>query len=229
MYFCCCEGNFCNERFTHLPEAGGPEVTYEPPPTAPTLLTVLAYSLLPVGGLSLIALLAFWMYRHRKPPYGHVDIHEDPGPPPPSPLVGLKPLQLLEIKARGRFGCVWKAQLMNDFVAVKIFPLQDKQSWQSEREIFSTPGMKHENLLQFIAAEKRGSSLEAELWLITAFHDKVSLALRTLLPREVTMGPPWPSPEVPVHGCGHEGLQEEPLSLGSVLANRSSDFMIITV
>ena len=51
--------------------------------------------------------------------------------------------------------------------------LQDKQSWQSEREIFSTPGMKHENLLQFIAAEKRGSSLEAELWLITAFHDKV--------------------------------------------------------
>ncbi|KAI4532136.1 hypothetical protein MG293_017401 [Ovis ammon polii] len=173
VYFCCCEGNFCNERFTHLPEAGGPEVTYEPPPTAPTLLTVLAYSLLPVGGLSLIALLAFWMYRHRKPPYGHVDIHEDPGPPPPSPLVGLKPLQLLEIKARGRFGCVWKAQLMNDFVAVKIFPLQDKQSWQSEREIFSTPGMKHENLLQFIAAEKRGSSLEAELWLITAFHDKV--------------------------------------------------------
>lgn len=51
-------------------------VTYEPPPTAPTLLTVLAYSLLPIGGLSLIVLLAFWMYRHRKPPYGHVDIHE---------------------------------------------------------------------------------------------------------------------------------------------------------
>lgn len=25
VYFCCCEGNFCNERFTHLPEAGGPE------------------------------------------------------------------------------------------------------------------------------------------------------------------------------------------------------------
>jgi len=49
---------------------------------------------------------------------------QDPGPPPPSPLVGLKPLQLLEIKARGRFGCVWKAQLMNDYVAVKIFPIQ---------------------------------------------------------------------------------------------------------
>lgn len=34
--------------------------------------------------------------------------------------------------------------------------------------------MKHENLLQFIAAEKRGTNLETELWLITAFHDKVT-------------------------------------------------------
>lgn len=50
--------------------------------------------------------------------------YQDPGLPPPSPLVGLKPLQLLEIKARGRFGCVWKAQLMNEYVAVKIFPIQ---------------------------------------------------------------------------------------------------------
>lgn len=49
---------------------------------------------------------------------------QDPGPAPPSPLVGLKPLQLLEIKARGRFGCVWKAQLMSEYVAVKIFPVQ---------------------------------------------------------------------------------------------------------
>lgn len=49
---------------------------------------------------------------------------QDPGPAPPSPLIGLKPLQLLEIKARGRFGCVWKAQLMNEYVAVKIFPIQ---------------------------------------------------------------------------------------------------------
>lgn len=51
-------------------------------------------------------------------------IEQDPGPMPPSPILGQKPLQLLEIKARGRFGCVWKAQLLNDYVAVKIFPIQ---------------------------------------------------------------------------------------------------------
>lgn len=33
--------------------------------------------------------------------------------------------------------------------------------------------MKHENILRFIAAEKRGSPLEAELWLITEFHERV--------------------------------------------------------
>ncbi|XP_058036709.1 activin receptor type-2B isoform X2 [Ahaetulla prasina] len=194
VYFCCCEGNFCNEKFTHLPEPNGPQgsekrrlamkrhqqrlqkaVVYEPPPPNASLLHVVVYSLFPMTAVSIAVLLAFWMYRHRKPPYGHVDVSEDPGPPPPSPMVGLKPLQLLEVKARGRFGCVWKAQLMNDFVAVKIFPVQDKQSWQSERDIFSTPGMKHDNLLQFIAAEKRGTNLETELWLITAFHEKGSL------------------------------------------------------
>lgn len=25
VFFCCCEGNYCNEKFTHLPEVSGPE------------------------------------------------------------------------------------------------------------------------------------------------------------------------------------------------------------
>ena len=33
--------------------------------------------------------------------------------------------------------------------------------------------MRHENILRYIAAEKRGSHLEAELWLITEFHERV--------------------------------------------------------
>jgi hypothetical protein len=53
--------------------------------------------------------------------------------PQPSPLLGLRPIQLLEIKARGRFGAVWKAQYKTDTVAVKIFPIQvrTKQSSQA--------------------------------------------------------------------------------------------------
>lgn len=39
--------------------------------------------------------------------------------------------------------------------------------------MFLTPGMRHENILKYIAAERRGSHLEAELWLITEFHERV--------------------------------------------------------
>lgn len=33
--------------------------------------------------------------------------------------------------------------------------------------------MRHENILHFIGAEKRGANLDTELWLITAYHEKV--------------------------------------------------------
>lgn len=100
----------------------------------------------------------------------------EPLPLPQSlPNVGLRPIQLLEIKARGRFGAVWKAQLKNEIVAVKVFPIQDKQSWQTEQEIFKLAHMDHEDILHFIGVEKRGDNLQAEFWLITAYHEKGSL------------------------------------------------------
>ncbi|KAE8581265.1 hypothetical protein XENTR_v10024721 [Xenopus tropicalis] len=184
VFFCCCEGNTCNERFYHSPEMEVTQPTSNPVPTKPPLFNTLLYSLVPIMVVAVIVLFSFWMYRHHKLAYPpvlvptqhafHIMI-EDPGPPPPSPLLGLKPLQLLEVKARGRFGCVWKAQLLNETVAVKIFPIQDKLSWQNEYEIYNLPGMKHENILQFIGAEKRGTNLDTDLWLITAFHEKGSL------------------------------------------------------
>ncbi|KAK7881188.1 hypothetical protein WMY93_029597 [Mugilogobius chulae] len=172
IFFCCCEGNFCNERFTHLPDPTGPLI--KAPSPSPGVLNILVYCLVPGLLLCLVLLTAVWLYRHRKPPYGHVDIMEDPAPPP-SPLLGLKPLQLLEVKARGRFGCVWRAQMINEFVAVKIFPIQNKASWENEHHIFSTPGLRHENILRFVGAERRGSHLESELWIITEFHHRGSL------------------------------------------------------
>ncbi|XP_042301709.1 activin receptor type-2A isoform X2 [Sceloporus undulatus] len=176
VFFCCCEGNMCNEHFFYFPEMEVTQPTSNPVPPKPPLFSTLLYSLVPIMGIAIIILFSFWMYRHHKLAYPPVLVPtQDPGPPPPSPLMGLKPLQLLEIKARGRFGCVWKAQLLNEYVAVKIFPIQDKQSWQNEYEIYSLPGMKHENILQFIGAEKRGTNIDVDLWLITAFHEKGSL------------------------------------------------------
>jgi hypothetical protein len=90
--------------------------------------------------------------------------------------------------------------------------------------------MKHENLLQFIAAEKRGSNLEVELWLITAFHDKVSHV------HQVDSKMSWLGP----HGGVHDGMNP---SLGVNLGvptvrtsepgipsyDRSSDFVLTTL
>ncbi|KAG7524461.1 activin receptor type-2B-like [Solea senegalensis] len=173
VFFCCCEGNLCNDKFTHLPDTSGPLMKAPPPSLG--MYHMMSYCLLPVTMLSAALLTAVWMYTHRKPPYRHVDITEDPCPTPASPLLGLKPLQLLEVKARGRFGCVWKGQVMNEHVAVKIFPIQNKESWQNERDIFIIPGMRHENILKYVGAERRGSHLEAELWLITEYHERGSV------------------------------------------------------
>uniref|UniRef100_A0A3Q0RTG5 Serine/threonine-protein kinase receptor n=1 Tax=Amphilophus citrinellus TaxID=61819 RepID=A0A3Q0RTG5_AMPCI len=175
VFFCCCEGNMCNERFLYAPEAP-PQTTSNPFSQKPQLFSTLLYSLVPIIGLAAVVLFSFWMWRHHKLAYpaALVPTH-DPGPSPPSPILGHKPLQLIEVKARGRFGCVWKAQLLNEYVAVKIFPIQDKLSWQNEYEIYSVSGMKHENILHFIGVEKRNNNLDLELWLITAYHDKGSL------------------------------------------------------
>uniref|UniRef100_A0A8C1YGG4 Serine/threonine-protein kinase receptor n=1 Tax=Cyprinus carpio TaxID=7962 RepID=A0A8C1YGG4_CYPCA len=190
VFFCCCDGNMCNEKFFYNPEmlpvqSKAPfsdtnskvfKATSNPFTQKPPLFSTVLYSIVPIMGIAAIVLLSFWMYRHHKLAYPPVLVPtQDPGPMPPSPILVQKPLQLLEIKARGRFGCVWKAQLLSDYVAVKIFPIQDKLSWQNEYDIYNISGMRHENILQFIGAEKRGSNLDIELWLITAYHEKGSL------------------------------------------------------
>ena len=56
-------------------------------------------------------------------------------------------------------------------VAVKIFPMQDKNSWQAEQEIYNLPRMDHESILKFIQCERRGENLAMEYWLTTEFHE----------------------------------------------------------
>eukprot|EP00058_Branchiostoma_floridae_P012629 XP_002598117.1 hypothetical protein BRAFLDRAFT_124285 [Branchiostoma floridae] len=188
MFYCCCEGNLCNQHFDHLPIPQPDRSTAETPRTVPVdnskeLFRSLMYSLFPICGIALVVAVTFYMYKRHKSE--HIQIPtQDPLPPPPSPLLGLRPLQLLEVKARGRFGAVWKAQLLNEYVAVKIFPLQDKASWLNEQggealshvllnlvspqdkaswlneqDIFTTQLMKHDNLLQFIAVSLTALSL----------------------------------------------------------------------
>jgi serine/threonine protein kinase len=60
-------------------------------------------------------------------------------------------------------------------VAVKIFSLQDRHSWQIEQEVYRLPQMKHKNILTYLGAERRGEGLNTEYWLITEYHSYGSL------------------------------------------------------
>uniref|UniRef100_A0A8C1RMT3 Serine/threonine-protein kinase receptor n=1 Tax=Cyprinus carpio TaxID=7962 RepID=A0A8C1RMT3_CYPCA len=160
VFFCCCEGNFCNERFTHLPD--GPETVYTKPYLLKLIyllinLYILIYYLLMYLFSVNVFIYFIYIYRQER---CKLNFHMS--------RVEVGQCVCAQIKAFNSAVCVC--------VCVCVCcDRQDKQSWQNEREMFSTPGMKHENLLRYIGAEKRGSNLETEFWLITEFHERGSL------------------------------------------------------
>ena len=96
-------------------------------------LRMLLMILLPLTALLVLMLSGYWFHRLRK--NGRFNELPTCEPAvtwsPTSPYVGLMPIQLLEVKAQGRFGNVWKARDSElTYVAVKIFPPQDWSSWQ---------------------------------------------------------------------------------------------------
>ena len=83
--------------------------------------------------------------------------------------------------------CKKHVQVGKEMVAVKIFPLQDKQSWFAEHEIYNLPQvalqieqmaffgivytciycelllqLSHDNILQFLGVNKRGEGLQVQ-------------------------------------------------------------------
>lgn len=176
---CCCDSDNCNQQFKWEPaeeELSTPAPPVAAPTTSPTLF-LLMYTMVPLLVLTVIGIAAAYIYRQRKNPQFNAlsTLGDDLPTSPPTPTLTRTSIQLLEIKARGRFGAVWKGQHGSEMVAVKIFPLQDKQSWYAEQEIYSVPQMSHENILKFIGIEKRGENLQQEFWLVTSFHENGSL------------------------------------------------------
>lgn len=140
---------------------------------------VLIYAIVPLVGLAAVTVIVFVIckcYSRQQYEYRETLPSVDPThnlPPSPHPP---RPLKLIELRARGRFGSVWKAQLHDADVAVKIFPPQDKQSWFTEQDIYRLPHVhNHDNILKFIGTERRGDNLNLELWLITEFQQNGSL------------------------------------------------------
>lgn len=145
---------------------------------------VIAYTLTPLFLLFAVLVACYFLYRRRKgSSFAELANGEGSLSRPPSAGAGMEnesaglvsQVSLCEVRARGRFGAVWRAKLGLLDVAVKVFPLQDKQSWLAEQEIYRLARMDHPDILHFIGVDKKGDNLQAEYWLITAFHEKVCL------------------------------------------------------
>lgn len=180
LFFCCCDGDLCNTNITHIPSPllqttttteSSPMVASHPPLIIIfPLITLFMFLLLVIG-------FSYKYYRKKCGP-NEVPMSTDPliGPCSPSPYVGLRPIRLMEVKAQGKFGHVWKAKDGSDnLVAVKVFGLQDRQSWQTEQAVYLLPQMTHKNLLTYLGAERKGEGLATEYWLITEYQPNGSL------------------------------------------------------
>lgn len=178
-FFCCCQHDECNENFKWVPtqkevttNQNNIELELEVEKDE-TFKWVLACFMI----LFLVACCACFKFFYKKQ---HGIFNEIPTMEPElsisSQCLVLRPIDLIEIKAHGRFGIVWKAKMKNEEVAVKVFPTQDKNSWITEQEIYKLPRMNHPNILRFIGAEKHiFQDNKTEFWLITEYHTYGSL------------------------------------------------------
>lgn len=149
-----------------------------PTPSKTKTIHTLLYSVVPIFGFAVVLVFGFFMYHRHKTTFPTRVCEEEPlhTIPPPSPELGVRPIQLVEVISQGQFGTVWKANYLEDAVAVKVFPGAHRSAWVCEKDIYTSCNMKHENILKFVAIEKHTDGLYTELWLITEYQENGSLA-----------------------------------------------------
>lgn len=64
-----------------------------------------------------------------------------------------KQISLADKIGMGGYGCVYRGKWHGDTIAVKIFLSSEEASWSREVEIYKTPGLNHDNILRYIAAD----------------------------------------------------------------------------
>lgn len=188
--FCCCRGNMCNTEHKWVPTTTTKATEVEAPPKPAgetfatfTYITLVCFAVTLALSAAVVAVL---YYTRRSTLFKVIPTDEPDANGSSLTLHSPRPIHLIEEKAHGRFGSVWRAQYRGEEVAVKVFPLSNKNSWQTEQEIFKLSHMKHANILEFIGSEKRTAEQQQQqqmamqaqstvFWLITSYHSLGSL------------------------------------------------------
>ena len=184
VLFCCCKGNMCNTNFSWIPKVPEPsfESKVEEKPSSSTIL--FCSILVPIISIITMSIVTYFsckkkiLYILRR--QNNVLNLNPEVPSDDSETLLLRPLetiQLVEIKARGRFE-VWKGAQSNNqcSVAVKVFNQIEKASWNAEKDIYKLLRTDHINILKLVAIDIIYSeNAIKQYWLITEFHPRGSL------------------------------------------------------
>lgn len=192
--FCCCTKSMCNAKFKWVPEPVKPEPpvsTKDNKPDKQGKDNILVIILIAIVVLVFIASLAicYCFKRKKAETFEAIPITDQENGRVLSGnfnvnttlMLNDTPIELHKIVdnqlGRGKYGHVYKGKMRNEWVAVKIFQLQSKQSWEAERTIFDLPMINnHKNVLKCLGVDQRKSnSPDAEFWLVTEYHENGSL------------------------------------------------------
>ena len=84
-------------------------------------------------------------------------------------------IEKIEKIGKGRYGEVWMAKYQGEFVAVKVFPTHEEESFKRELDFYSNLQLRHENILGLIGADITSVDSRTENWLVTEYHSMGSL------------------------------------------------------
>lgn len=159
--FCCCSGKMCNTNITveippEIPDATLATAATHPSYEPMTISMILFWMLLVLIALTMIYLLSVGFismaFKKREPEMAPLT---PSGPGYSSNLQNVDNLKLVAMIGQGKYGTVWKGQVNEQSVAVKIYPAQHRQYFLNEKDIYSLPMMDSPTLLEYYGCDER--------------------------------------------------------------------------
>ncbi|CAG7730292.1 unnamed protein product [Allacma fusca] len=181
-FYCCCSEDYCNDVYEWIPDST--TTTVKPKIVHPnrSSSSILVFTLVPVFCVVVISVMYFLRRKILTKPLttSVSQIDEEKILLDKSESSQTLSITLVEVKASGRYGKVWKASMAgsNSYVAVKILPLREKASWKLEQDIYSLPLMiESEWIVRFICAKTHQPSDvdNLQLWLVSEYLEHGSL------------------------------------------------------
>ena len=169
-----------------------------PPPYAIALIVVLSFIILVVATIIMVILsmYCFSWYRNSKQPIKDVGSTDsiddlsmdttagtstdcsagsDSGLPVLFQAHIARQITKEHLIGRGRYGQVWRGYYKGEDVAVKVFQSIEETSWLHEVDIYNKCGLRHPNILRFIAADRSDAGMFIENWLIAEYCENGNL------------------------------------------------------